>query len=337
MSDRLIGILMGLAAMVVAVGLYLDGSLDPWINETGRAANAVSQKIAAPGSSAPRNATSSRRPVSARAPAPRVYGHTDCGLAQGDDFARIETVKDKLPDGRDRAVIYLINDIDAVAVTASISGENVTSKAPNDVQYFSQSGRYPIAMVEQADINSGWKYTVDWKWRPGAVNTGALSNSFRLPFATGATFTVSQGFNGRASHSGNAQYAVDFPMPVGTPIHAARGGIVVAACGKHDEGGNSREFLKTGNSLSILHEDGSLASYGHLREAGIMVQVGDQVDEGELIAYSGNTGYSSGPHLHFQINEVKSGLKLQSVPFRFRDAEGEPFTPRTGKAYTAGP
>jgi murein DD-endopeptidase MepM/ murein hydrolase activator NlpD len=63
------------------------------------------------------------------------------------------------------------------------------------------------------------------------------------------------------------------------------------------------------NSIRILHDDGSMAVYAHLQVGRAQVYVGMRVQAGQLIAYSGNTGFSSGPHLHFAV-QVNQGMNL---------------------------
>ena len=89
-----------------------------------------------------------------------------------------------------------------------------------------------------------------------------------------------------------------------------------------DRGGLNKEtYGARANLVRILHDDGSMAIYAHLRENGVMVRVGEKVSLGQLIGYSGNTGYSSGPHLHFCV-QVNSAGRLISIPFRMVGPNG---------------
>ena len=72
----------------------------------------------------------------------------------------------------------------------------------------------------------------------------------------------------------------------------------------------------------ILHEDGSMALYAHLKPEGVEVRVGQQVRQGQRIALSGNTGYSTAPHLHFAV-QANGGMRLEAIPFRMFGALGE--------------
>ncbi|MEM7209431.1 MAG: M23 family metallopeptidase [Pseudomonadota bacterium] len=153
-----------------------------------------------------------------------------------------------------------------------------------------------------------------------------------LPYPTGRKFAISQGFNGQFSHFGpQSRYAVDFAMPDGTPVHAARGGVVMDIARDFYSGGtNAEKFGSRANYVRILHDDGTIALYAHLRWESVLVVIGDRVRKGEVIAKSGNTGFSTGPHLHFAV-QLNEGMRLVSVPFKFKSADkADLVTPRVG-------
>jgi murein DD-endopeptidase MepM/ murein hydrolase activator NlpD len=160
---------------------------------------------------------------------------------------------------------------------------------------------------------------------------------YRVPFSQGSRAVVSQGYNGTSTHQGASRYAVDFVCPVGTPVHAARGGKVVATEESNDKGGFSKAYGKYANYVIIEHEDGTHGNYYHLKKRGVAVKVGDRVRAGDLIGYSGNTGYSSGPHLHFSVTRVEKGSwKQMSLPFRFRTQKRIVSLPKRGDVYSVG-
>jgi murein DD-endopeptidase MepM/ murein hydrolase activator NlpD len=84
---------------------------------------------------------------------------------------------------------------------------------------------------------------------------------------------------------------------------------------------NHEKYAQRANLVRVLHSDGSMAVYAHLQENGVYVRVGDRVNVGQQIAASGNTGYSSGPHLHFGV-QVNTGMRLVSIPFRMVTSRG---------------
>jgi len=142
---------------------------------------------------------------------------------------------------------------------------------------------------------------------------------YQLPFEEGQSFLLSQGTNGPYTHQG--KYAWDFLMDEGTPVCASRPGIVVTVKEDSNQGGGDPSFMDMANRITILHQDGSLADYAHLRLNGAKVTVGEEVRAGQIIGYSGNTGWSTRPHLHFQVYKaVKFGT--QTLPVRFLTEAG---------------
>jgi murein DD-endopeptidase MepM/ murein hydrolase activator NlpD len=128
---------------------------------------------------------------------------------------------------------------------------------------------------------------------------------------------------------------VDFAMPIGTDVFAARAGIVFdVAAGSFTGGTDRSRDLRHANVVRILHDDGTYAVYAHLNWNSIRVRVGDYVERGEYIADSGNTGYSSGPHLHFVVVR-NSGMSVDSVPVQFAGADQSPIAAGTGRVLTA--
>jgi len=122
---------------------------------------------------------------------------------------------------------------------------------------------------------------------------------YTLPFAKDKEVQVYQGYGGGFSHQG--ENAIDFGLNVGEQVFAARSGIVYKVEESHSKSCKERSCLEYNNVIMVYHEDGTSAEYVHLKKNGSAVKVGDLVDKGQLIGYSGNTGWSSGPHLHFMV------------------------------------
>jgi len=159
---------------------------------------------------------------------------------------------------------------------------------------------------------------------------------YRAPFAVASGFTVSQAFPNTVTHtSADSRYAVDIVMPVGTGVYAARGGTVFEVAATNYRGGTDPERdAPAANLVRILHDDGTYAEYAHLNRNSIRVKPGDAVSRGEYIADSGNTGFSSGPHLHFAVIR-NAGLRVESVPVVFEGPNGSEITAETGKQLLA--
>lgn len=142
---------------------------------------------------------------------------------------------------------------------------------------------------------------------------------YSLPFEQGKTFRVIQGYFSRFTHKERA--ALDFNMKKGTRIMAARGGVVVRVKEDGTKGGLKKKYRSHGNNIIIQHADGSRAGYWHTQHNGAVVNVGDTVQKGQLIAYSGKTGYAFVPHLHFLVWK-SSGGQWQQLPTRFQTSKG---------------
>lgn len=122
---------------------------------------------------------------------------------------------------------------------------------------------------------------------------------YDLPFGKGKAFWIHQGYNGTFSHQN--ENSLDFIMPEGTEVLASREGLVIDIVQNNNKSCPTQSCAPFGNYVSILHPDGTIAQYYHLEQNGVQVKLGDNVTKGQFIAYSGNTGWSSGPHLHFNV------------------------------------
>ena len=124
-----------------------------------------------------------------------------------------------------------------------------------------------------------------------------------LPWEIGKTFSIGQGNCTEGSHSfGQLQFAYDINMPIGTEIVAMRSGIVVKVIESYEDlESGTVGLLDEANLINVKHDDGTEAQYVHLTLNGALKNEGDSVVQGEVIALSGNTGKTSGPHLHFQV------------------------------------
>ncbi|MFT4993051.1 MAG: murein DD-endopeptidase MepM/ murein hydrolase activator NlpD [Paraglaciecola sp.] len=168
-------------------------------------------------------------------------------------------------------------------------------------------------------------YSERFNWAPGSMHARHNVNyRYSVPYKKGEHYPIVQGFGGGYSHQGASKYAIDIAMPVGTPIHAARDGVVIDIVEKHHRGGASRSYAKYANYVVILHSDDTTGEYYHLRKNGAAVEVGAKVVAGQHIAYSGNTGFSSLPHLHFAVYKAKSHGNYQSLPFEFNQKVSQP-------------
>jgi len=216
-------------------------------------------------------------------------------------------------------------------ITSHLTLENLASPMGQDFtidlhQYTDRSRPFVFERVKVIDPAKGYKYNVDYKYRVGNLNGRPdMTYIYQLPYRPGEVHMVTQSYFGDFSHQRGTdeEYAVDFDMPIGTPVLAARDGIVVEVVTASDQGGAEAKYKKCRNEVAIRHADGSYAVYAHLSHNGSVVRVGDRVAAGDLIAYSGATGFCSGPHLHFCLFVSTSGTSCKSFPVIFRTRFGD--------------
>jgi len=146
---------------------------------------------------------------------------------------------------------------------------------------------------------------------------------YSLPCSCDDACRVSQSTSG-ATHQGWSEHAVDFGLGIGSKVLAVRDGIVVEARDHSDQSCTeySPECDLHLNLITTLSDDGGMVEYLHLNKDGARVAVGDTARKGELIGYSGNTGYSFGPHLHVAVIRATEKLEQVTVPMKFKTSEG---------------
>lgn len=162
---------------------------------------------------------------------------------------------------------------------------------------------------------------------------------YELPFEKNKQFKVNQSYQGKHSHAqgSESEFSIDFGMPEGTTVCAARAGKVIVIRDDATEGGDNRELYEDcANAVIVRHNDGTYATYLHLKASSATVKLGQNVNAGTPIAQSGNTGWSTTPHLHFSVYRVISGAKLLTVPVKFRTAVGVKARLLEGEFYGAG-
>jgi len=184
--------------------------------------------------------------------------------------------------------------------------------------------------IGSLDPGQGFSYQIQLSSVPGPpISQRVLNSALQPPFPAGESYPISQGFKGSSTHNSvDSEYALDIVMPVGTTILAAQAGVVMDIEEDFNKGGTDlKKFVDKANYIRILHEDGTMAVYAHLDLASVAVRAGARVKAGQRIARSGNTGFSSGPHLHFALQQ-NIGMQLVSLPFRFAASDGIDFEPR---------
>ena len=179
-----------------------------------------------------------------------------------------------------------------------------------------------VSTLSPIDSAHSGSFQLELSAVPGDPNANPQPVTYLLPVQADA-WRIDQGWHGSFSHNdAQSAYAIDINVEEGTPVLAARGGVVMQVESDFDKAGLDREkYVERANVIRIVHDDGSMAIYAHLRLDGALVRPGERVDAGQRIGYSGNTGYSGGPHLHFAVL-VNRGMDLESIPFRMQGPAG---------------
>lgn len=152
---------------------------------------------------------------------------------------------------------------------------------------------------------------------------------YAMPFGGDAPRCLAQGMDGGFTHVGANRYAFDFEMPEGTPVLAAREGVVLTVEDGHERGGPDPRFLREANTVVIVHADDTFGRYVHLRK-GVAVAPGQRVAKGARLGDSGRTGYASAPHLHFDVGLVETEVEGYTIPVRFEGPTPEGVSPAQG-------
>ncbi len=256
----------------------------------------------------------------------------------GEQSLRRESVSvRRIPSGNGIRLIVENHALCDVTVTLKVDASNIRVEhiRPETETYPAGSETEAMRIFpEDPSRKCTWRF--HYSWVKGDVHATHDDNVlYSLPFEEGRSFRVTQGYNGVLTHFEQDQYAVDFAMREGTVVCAARAGVVVDLQESFRKGGPSKKYKDRVNFVSVAHVDGTVAEYCHLQKNGVLVDVGQQVEAGQRIALSGNTGYSTLPHLHFGVYSPVDGKQLQSHPIRFTTRQGIISEPAEGSRYTA--
>ena len=231
--------------------------------------------------------------------------------------------------GGDHQIVAENNGPAPITVHATLTGQNVATDRPWPVTVVVPPyTSLPLGRVYASD-RSAADYGFDCRYSHHFGRLDAVHDAsavYRPPFEDGRGFEVSQAYGGKlTSHDNRAEmYSIDFAMPVGSAVAAARAGVVIDVTLHHREGGQDIGHIDKANSIAIIHDDGTVAEYAHLSPGPAIVAAGQRVTAGDLLGFSGSTGYSAGPHLHFMVsrptvNDGKVSHVSVPVPFYAND------------------
>ena len=263
-----------------------------------------------------------------------IWHFTDRAPDAGQEFETVYMQKEAETrikfrrEGTDANPVYLLfNDFwGPVEVELKLAEAVNVITEPALPARFVVPGQSEQALVGMGSLDPGlgFSYQIQLSSVPGPPIQQRVQDSILSPpFPAGEAYPISQGFQGTSTHnSPDSEFAVDIVMPVGTTILAARAGVVMDIEEDFNKGGADLDkFADKANHVRILHDDGTMTVYAHLDLASVTVRRGARVTAGQRIARSGNTGFSTGPHLHFALQQ-NIGMQLVSLPFSFATTDG---------------
>jgi murein DD-endopeptidase MepM/ murein hydrolase activator NlpD len=232
---------------------------------------------------------------------------------------------------------FFVENLEESEVTVTFDLELKNLKGSVDLPstfVFAPKRKSEAFLLSPVNTNGGWNYSYTCRYTIGSCAAKHDNSAiYTLPYARGTAFKVTQGYNGSYSHTGPEQFALDWKMPLGTPVHAARDGVVVKIKDDSDKGGPDRKYENCANYVLIRHADGTVANYAHLTKGSSRVVLGQKVKAGDPIAASGNSGFSTGPHLHFAVFKTKNGSERESIPVKFHTDTAASITLAEGQTY----
>ncbi len=246
-------------------------------------------------------------------------------FAQKDDW---KTKYEQKWENYDNGTKLSVTNNNLLSITYKIDYNPVNLKAsiPNGTYVVIPGKTKDFLIVDFTKIDS----KKGWKFNKGntLVYLGDITDTdydedyvYDLPFEKGTSFKVAQGYNGDISHQD--KFALDFDMPVGTKVFACREGLVVEVVRNNTKNCGKPSCADYNNLIKILHSDGTIMQYLHFRKNGVRVKVGQTVEKGQHIGFSGNVGWSTGPHLHIDLYLTDKENNYKTLKTSFKTDEND--------------
>ncbi|MCF6133139.1 M23 family metallopeptidase [Flavobacterium wongokense] len=237
-------------------------------------------------------------------------------------FAQLKTklYNEKTPEGYN--VLVDNDEFCPISMKIDLELTNMSSSNGNHKIFVipAKTKGFIITKLQAIRPNGGGGFKTQSAANYGDATATPTEFIYSLPFQKGKSFAVHQGYNGSFSHQG--ENALDFTMPIGTEVVAARDGVVVKVVENNNQACPERSCTQFNNYILLYHNDGTFSNYVHLKQNGAVVQEGDVVKQDELIGYSGFTGFANGPHLHFMVF-VQRIDKQETLRTRFKVDDGK--------------
>lgn len=188
-----------------------------------------------------------------------------------------------------------------------------------------------LVLVELSPAEASKKWRCAWRYKTAFGDSSRAAPEdcrLALPFRPLGRFRVIQGFDGALTHRDRVRHALDFAMPEGTPVLAARDGVVTWVQDDAQDG-----TRVGGNTVSLLHADGTLTQYAHLKRGSVVAVEGQSLSRGAVLALSGATNDTPvEPHLHFEVF-LEPGTTRRTLPFKLSLPGGACRTPAEGESF----
>jgi len=239
----------------------------------------------------------------------------------------------------DHGFIFYATNNEQVPYTVKIDFQKLDNLTANSAEKSfiriipGEASKFKVLELKKLKKEKGTSFDFNYLYTVGDPSLEVDDDfAYLLPYRHGKRVRIGQGNNGSGTHTGIN--AIDFNLEIGDSVYAARSGLVTEVKENSNTGGNAPRFESYGNFIKVYHDDGTLGSYVHLKQNGSLVQKGDEIEKGQLIGISGNTGWSSGPHLHFMVTQNRN-FQSTTLPIKFLNYKNELFIPLESKSYYA--